>query len=64
MTAEPYLTTEANQAQIVYDLNKNEAQFIVVNQKIALLDGVKSNLERYYEVLDLGTSDLVVYQKK
>jgi hypothetical protein len=64
LTAEPYLTTEANQAQIVYDLNKNEAQFIVVNQKIALLDGVKSNLERYYEVLDLGTSDLVVYQKK
>ena len=64
LTAEPYLTTEANQAQIVYDLNKNEAQFIVVNQKIALLDGVKNNLERSYEALDVGTSNLLLYQKK
>lgn len=64
LTAEPYLNTEANQAQIVYDLNKNEAQFVVVNQKIALLDGVKSNLEKHYTALDLGTSDLVLYQKK
>lgn len=64
LTAEPYLNTQENQAQITYDLNKNEAQFIVVNRKIPLLDGVKNNLDRSYEVLDVGTSDLLLYQKK
>ena len=64
LTAEPYLNTEDNQAQITYDLNKNEAQFIVVNRKIALLDGVQNNLEKSYEALDVGTSNLLLYQKK
>lgn len=64
LTAEPYLNSEDNQAQITYDLNKNEAQFIVVNRKIALLDGVQNNLEKSYEALDVGTSNLLLYQKK
>ena len=64
LTAEPYLNSEDNQAQITYDLNKNEAQFIVVNRKIALLDGVQNNLEKSYEALDVGTLNLLLYQKK
>lgn len=63
LTAEPYLNTEENQSQITFDLNKNQAQYIIVNQKIALLDGVKSNLEKQYTVVELGTSDLLLYKK-
>lgn len=64
LTAQPYLNTEDNQAQITFDLNKNKAEFIVVNKKIPLLDGVKNNLEKSYSALDIGTSELLLYQKK
>lgn len=64
LTAQPYLDTEDNQSQITFDLNKNQAQYVVVNQKIALLDAIKNNLERNYTTLDLGNSDFTVYQKK
>lgn len=64
LTAKPYLNTEDNQANLVYDLNRNEAQFIVVNQDIPLLDSVQKNLERNYQIVDTGTSKLLLYQKK
>lgn len=64
ITATPYLNTKDNQNDIVFDLNKNQAQFIVVNQKTPLLDAVKSNLDNNYTVVDVGTSGLTLYQKK
>ncbi|HFU4024681.1 TPA: quinol oxidase [Streptococcus suis] len=64
ITAAPYLNTETNQSSITYDLNKNKAAFIVVNQEIPLLDGVKSNLEANYTKVELQTEKLVLYKKK
>ncbi|MGT2753802.1 hypothetical protein [Streptococcus ovis] len=64
LAAAPYLNTEDNQANLVYDLNRNEAQYIVVNQDIPLLDSVKENLETSYQTVDTGTSHLILYQKK
>lgn len=64
VTAEPYLHTEDNQNSLTYDLNKNEAQFILVNKGIPLLEGIKTNLEEHYKLVETGTSYLALYEKK
>lgn len=64
LAAKPFLNTEANQADLAYDLNRNEAQFIVVNQGIHLPDNIKQNIEKNYQTVDTGTSHLLLYQKQ
>lgn len=64
ITATPYLNTETNQSSITYDLNKNNAAFVVVNQAIPLLDDVKTNLEANYTQVELDTENLLLYKKK
>lgn len=63
ITAEPYLNTEENQTSVTYDLNKNQASYIVVRNGLVMLEAVKANLEANYSKVDLGTSQLSLYQK-
>lgn len=63
ISAEPYLNNETNQSSVVYDLNKNKAVFIIVNQDIPLLDAVKKNLESNYTKVELKTEKLLLYKK-
>ncbi|MBF0778260.1 quinol oxidase [Streptococcus cuniculi] len=64
LTATPYLDSKANQDGLTFDLNKNKARYIVVNTQVDLLNRVKSNIESNYEKVDLGTSQLTLYEKK
>ncbi len=63
ITAEPYLNTKANQSSITYDLNKNKAAFIVVNNALPLLQDVQTNLETNYTKVELETEALTLYKK-
>lgn len=64
IAAQPYLDTQDNQERIAYDLNRNNADYIVINQSIPILDSMKNNLDRHYVVVETGTKHLVLYQKK
>lgn len=64
LTAKPYLDTKDNQDSLAFDLNKNNARYIVVNTQLPLLDSIQSNLEKNYEVVDRGLRQLVLYEKK
>lgn len=64
ITAQPYLTNEENQSQLAYDLNKNGAQYIVVNKKVELLDAVKKNIENNYTLVETKSDYLALYLKK
>lgn len=63
VTPTPYLDNQSNQDSIIFDLNQNEARYIVVNSRVAMLDNVKSNLETNYEKIELGTQQLTLYEK-
>lgn len=63
ITAEPFLNTSANKNSLVYDINKSQARYIVVNIKLAMLDEVKAVLESQYSLVDVGTDGLLLYQK-
>ncbi|TCD45870.1 quinol oxidase [Streptococcus sp. X16XC17] len=63
ITVKPHLDKTTNQQVITYDLNKNKAQYVVVNKDIPLLKNVKSNLEKNYNIVDTDTSYLTLYQK-
>lgn len=63
VTVEPHIDNTANQQMITYDLNKNEAQYVVVNKDIPLLENVKSNLEKNYSLVETDTSQLALYEK-
>ena len=63
ITAEPYLNTSANKNSLVYDINKSQARYVVVNIKLAMLDEVKAVLESQYSLVDVGTDGLLLYQK-
>ncbi|MBF0787555.1 MULTISPECIES: quinol oxidase [unclassified Streptococcus] len=64
LTASPYLDTKTNQDGLAFDLNKNEARYIVVNTQLPLFDSIQSNLEKNYEEVELETRQLAVYEKK
>lgn len=61
-TVEPYLNTAENKNSLIYDLNKNEAKFVVVNKNLPILDDVKANLETQYKSVQT-TDHFVIYQK-
>ncbi|HFU4000369.1 TPA: quinol oxidase [Streptococcus suis] len=61
-TVEPYLNTAENKNSLIYDLNKNEAKFVVVNKNLPILDDVKANLEAQYKSVQT-TDHFVIYQK-
>lgn len=63
ITADPYLNTKTNQSSVTYDLNKNKAAFIVVNNELALLEDVQTNLEANYTKVELETEVLTLYKK-
>lgn len=64
LTPTAYLTTKANQDTLLFDLNKQKARYIVVNSSIPMVEGVRNNLNRYYEKVEIGTSLFSLYQKK
>ncbi len=61
-TVEPYLNTAENKNSLIYDLNKNDARFVVVNKNLPILDDVKANLETQYKSVQT-TDHFVIYQK-
>ncbi|BDD41726.1 quinol oxidase [Streptococcus ruminantium] len=62
ITAVPYLNTDENKSSLIYDFNKNEAKFVVVNKNIPILDEVQMSLKSQYE--PVRTTDyFIVYQK-
>ncbi|HFI0120829.1 TPA: quinol oxidase [Streptococcus suis] len=61
-TITPYLNTTENKNSLIYDLNKNDARFVVVNKNLPILDDVKTNLETQYKSLQT-TDHFVIYQK-
>lgn len=61
-TVEPYLNTTENKNSLIYDLNKNEATYVVVNKNLPILDEVKTNLEAQYQSVQT-TDYFVIYQK-
>ncbi|WP_024377698.1 quinol oxidase [Streptococcus suis] len=61
-TAEPYLNTDDNKNSLMYDINKNEAKFVVVNKTLPILDEIKTNLESQYQSVQT-TDYFTIYQK-
>lgn len=61
-TAEPYLNTDDNKNSLMYDVNKNEAKFVVVNKNLPILDEIKTNLESQYQSVQT-TDYFTIYQK-
>ncbi len=61
-TAEPYLNTDDNKNSLMYDINKNEAKFVVVNKNLPILDEIKTNLESQYQSVQT-TDYFTIYQK-
>ncbi|HEM4051150.1 TPA: quinol oxidase [Streptococcus suis] len=59
---EPYLNTTENKNSLIYDLNKNDATYVVVNKNLPILDEVKTNLEAQYKSVQT-TDHFVIYQK-
>lgn len=62
ITAEPYVNTEDNKSSLIYDLNKNEAKFVVVNKHIPIQEDIKANIEAQYQPVQT-TSYFTIYQK-
>lgn len=62
IAAKPFLDTDENKRNLVYDLNRNAARFIVVNKGIPLLDDITSNLELQYKQVE-SYDHFVIYQK-
>lgn len=60
--AEPYLNTDDNKNSLMYDINKNEAKFVVVNKTLPILDEIKTNLESQYQSVQT-TDYFTIYQK-
>ena len=47
---------------LIYDLNKSEAKYVVVNKYISMLDKVKTILESQYKAIQT-TDHFIIYQK-
>ncbi|HEM6265452.1 TPA: quinol oxidase [Streptococcus suis] len=62
VATEPFLITDENQRSLIFDLNRNEASFIVVNKGIPLSDELASNLELQYKQVK-SYDHFVIYQK-
>ncbi|NQN68360.1 quinol oxidase [Streptococcus suis] len=62
VATEPFLITDENQRSLIFDLNRNEASFIVVNKGIPLSDELASNLELQYKQVE-SYDHFVIYQK-
>ncbi|HEP1819364.1 TPA: quinol oxidase [Streptococcus suis] len=62
VATEPLLITDENQRSLIFDLNRNEASFIVVNKGIPLSDELASNLELQYKQVE-SYDHFVIYQK-
>ncbi|HEM5491466.1 TPA: quinol oxidase [Streptococcus suis] len=62
VATEPFLITDENQRNLIFDLNRNEASFIVVNKGIPLSDELASNLELQYKQVE-SYDHFVIYQK-
>lgn len=63
IVAEPYLQTEENQNSLTYDLNKNQARFILVNKNLPLLESVQSNLASQYQSVE-SNGNFTLYEMK
>ncbi|NQN50455.1 quinol oxidase [Streptococcus suis] len=61
-TITPYLNTTENKNSLIYDLNKNDATYVVVNKNLPILDEVKTNLEAQYKSVQT-TDHFIIYQK-
>ncbi|NQJ73339.1 quinol oxidase [Streptococcus suis] len=61
-TITPYLNTAENKNSLIYDLNKNDATYVVVNKNLPILDEVKTNLEAQYKSVQT-TDHFIIYQK-
>ncbi|HEL9630830.1 TPA: quinol oxidase [Streptococcus suis] len=61
-TITPYLNTTENKNSLIYDLNKNDATYVVVNKNLPILDEVKTNLETQYKSVQT-TDHFIIYQK-
>jgi hypothetical protein len=61
-TAEPFINTDENVNSLIYDLNKNESKYVVVNKYISMLDKVKTILESQYKAIQT-TDHFIIYQK-
>ncbi|MDW8751844.1 quinol oxidase [Streptococcus suis] len=61
-TITPYLNTTENKNSLIYDLNKNDATYVVVNKNLPILDEVKTNLESQYKSVQT-TDHFIIYQK-
>ncbi len=46
----------------MYDINKNEAKFVVVNKNLPILDEIKTNLESQYQSVQT-TDYFTIYQR-
>lgn len=63
LTPTPSLDSKDNRSGFVFDFNKNEPTYVVVNPELSLLDDVQSSLERQYTLVDAGTKQLKIYQR-
>ncbi|HEM2809358.1 TPA: quinol oxidase [Streptococcus suis] len=62
VATEPFLISDENQRSLIFDLNRNEASFIVVNKGIPLSDELASNLELQYKQVE-SYDYFVIYQR-
>ncbi|HFI0776442.1 TPA: quinol oxidase [Streptococcus suis] len=62
IAAKPYLNNETNKNNLMYDLNKNEAIYIVVNKGIAMSNEMKDYIELYYSPVE-SITHFTLYQK-
>ncbi|WNY47065.1 quinol oxidase [Streptococcus sp. 29896] len=63
ITAEPYLETELSKSTLVYDLNRTNAKYILVNKDIPVLEEVQATLDSSYSELDLNLTQFRLYEK-
>lgn len=56
------VNTDENVNSLIYDLNKSEAKYVVVNKYISMLDKVKTILESQYKAIQT-TDHFIIYQK-
>ncbi|HFU3715698.1 TPA: quinol oxidase [Streptococcus suis] len=64
ITAQPYLNTEDNRNNLIYDLNQGRAKYILVNTEIPLLEQVSATLEDNYVPVQLSFNHFKLYQEK
>lgn len=64
ITAKPYLEKKSHQNDLLFDLNQQEARYIVVNTSLPLLEGVQQLLDEHYVKVEMELGNLALYQRK